>query len=299
LHIDQSKAEFIWQRMVVLLRALIWFKHGVNPQDIVTTVTMLEHSAQWCSLADLHRIVETLYAHEELFFKTAMQQIFLEMILLGLCQKDNKKTSGGDGSAPCTLGILPAVEELSEDDEEDDEEDEDEDEDSEEDDDTTISYDEQWVRFVAQVETLNDALLNSLFKQAQFIAYDTHTHKVSIELSKDFVLFKEWLENSQETWQPLLRTVFPREAMLNAQFTGTHKIERDKKIVPPQEKTPQQRPQEQPSARQRHNNNNKTVVVAARKHEERIDVSDERVWKKASMLLRHFPGIITEIRENR
>jgi len=48
LQIDQSKAEFIWQRMVVLLRALIWFKHGVNPQDIVTTVTMLDSSALWC-----------------------------------------------------------------------------------------------------------------------------------------------------------------------------------------------------------------------------------------------------------
>jgi len=245
----------------------------------------------------LHRIVRTLYAHEELFFKTAMQHIFLEMILLGLCQKDKKKTNGGDGSAPCALGILPIVEECSEDDEDD--EDEDDDEDTEEEDEATINYDEQWLRFVTQVETLNDSLLSSLFKQARFIAYDTQTHKVSIELSKDFVLFKEWLDNSRETWQPLLRTIFPREAMLNAQFTGTHKIERDKKIVLPQEKTPPQRPQEQSPAIQRHTNNNKTLVVAARKNEERIDVSDERVWKKASMLLRHFPGVITEIRENR
>ena len=106
LQIDQHKAEFIWQRMVVLLRALIWLKHGVNPQEIIASVAMLQSSAQWCSLADLHRIVETLYAHEELFFKTAMQHIFLEMILLGLCCKDKKRTDDGDGSAPCALGAV-------------------------------------------------------------------------------------------------------------------------------------------------------------------------------------------------
>src|SRR5690606_31814068 len=31
----------------------------------------------------------------------------------------------------------------------------------------------------------------------------------------------------------------------------------------------------------------------------RVDVSDESEWKMSAMLLRHFPGIITEVRENR
>jgi DNA polymerase III subunit gamma/tau len=307
LQIDQHKAEFIWQRMVVLLRALIWLKHGVNPQEIITTVAMLQSSAQWCSLADLHRIVETLYAHEELFFKTAMQHIFLEMILLGLCCKDKKRTDDGSGSAPCALGAVSIAGDSSDVDS------------ADEDSDEVISHDEQWLRFVAHIETLNDSLLCSVFKQARFIAYDMHAQRVSIELSKDFILFKEWLDNSKGIWQPLLRSAFSQDTTLDAQFTGINKVERDKKqksdnvadqtmpkrvvsaapsqAVHHKEKTSQSRPQEQfHGARY---NNNKKVVVGSHKNEARIDVSDESVWKKAAMLQRHFPGVITEIRENR
>ena len=107
---------------------------------------------------------------------------------------------------------------------------------------------------------------------------------------------------------------------LDAQFTGINKVERDKKqksdsaveLVTPKrvvsaapshavhhkEKTSQSRPQEQFHGGNRYNNNKK-IVVAVNKNEQRIDVSDEMIWKTASMLLRHFPGVITEIRENR
>ena len=313
LNIDAHKAEFIWQRMVVLLRALIWLKHGVQPQEIIATLAMLQSSARWCSLTDLHRIIETLYTHEELFFKTAMQHIFLEMILLGLCQKDKKKTDDGDGSAPCALGIVAAAEESSDG--------EDGDEDNDESDEVVISHDEQWLRFLARVETLSDSLLCTLFKQARFIAYDTQAQRVSIELSKDFILFKEWLDNSHEIWRPLLQSIFSLHVTLNAQFTGTNKVERDKKqksdsvvvdqiipkrVIPTQsshevhhkEKTSQSRPQEQFHGGNRYNATKK-VIVGVQRNETRIDVSDESVWKKASMLLRHFPGVITEIRESR
>ena len=311
LQIDQHKAEFIWQRMVLLLRALIWLKHGVNPQEIITTIALLQNGARWCSLADLHRIVEALYAHEELFFKTAMQHIFLEMILLSLCSKDKKRTDGGDGSAPCALGAVAVVGESNDCD------------DSDEDTDEVIrNYDEQWLSFVSNAEALNDSLLCSLFKQARFVAYDTQAQRVSIELSKDFILFKEWLDNSQAVWRPLLWNAFSASTVLDAQFTGPNRVKRDlqhksesteqaapKRVVPVassqtvhhKEKTSQSRPQEQYNGARY--NNNKKVVVGVHKKEPRIDVSDESVWKKASMLMRHFPGVITEviseIRENR
>jgi hypothetical protein len=165
---------------------------------------------------------------------------------------------------------------------------------------------------VASVETLNDALLYSLFKQARFLGYDIQTQRVSVELSKDFILFKELLDNSKEMWQPLLRTVFSFHATLDAQFTGINKIERekvvdrdtivekDKTVIHHKEKISQPpRSQEQFYSGNRYNNNKKVVAVGSQKNELYIDVSDESVWKTASMIIRHFPGVISEIRENR
>lgn len=313
LHIDQQKAEFIWQRMIVLLRALLWIKHGVRPHELISSVKLLQDNAKLYTLFDLHRIVEALYNNEELFLKTAMQPIFLEMVLLGLCNK--KKTGDGNGSAPCALGIAPQDDDelISEDDEQEEDDNDDEDE-------QALSHEQKWQSFVIRVETLQDPLISSVFKQARFIAYTDGTHHVSIELSKDFILFKEWLDNSQRLWQPILRESFSPLAILDAQFTGKQKTEVVKKAqdtqdivqhkpssfakatADRQQKAPvaSPRPQEQFRASNRYNSQPKQIAsgITLNKNELRIDVSDENMWKKSAMLMRHFPGIVTEIREN-
>ena len=304
LHLDQHKAEFIWQRMVVLLRALLWIKYGVKPHELISSVKMLEDNARLCSLADIHRIIEALYSHEELFLKTAMQHIFLEMVLLSLCSKDKKKTDNGDGSAPCVLGMVAAHSDENTSANGDDNESDDNSQDE------VMVPDQQWQRFVARVESLNDPLVCSVFKQARFIGYATDTQTISVELSKDFILFKEWLESGRSAWEPLLRDIFSSRAVLNPQFTGINKVEVTRKsksddvvlekpapVIQHKEKIAQARPQEQYRGVSRYNNQ-KPVVIAANKNELRIDVSDENIWKTGSMLMRHFPGIITEIREN-
>lgn len=312
LHIDQQKAEFIWQRMIVLLRALLWIKHGVRPHELISSIKLLQDNAKLYTLFDLHRIVEALYNNEELFLKTAMQPIFLEMVLLGLCNK--KKTGDGNGSAPCALGIAPQDEEIADDEEGADEEDDVDDE--EEASSVVLSHEQKWSLFIAQVEKLQDPLVSSVFKQARFIAYADDTHHVSIELSKDFILFKDWLDNSQRLWQPVLRESFSPQAILDAQFTGKQKTEIVKKVsdfAPSSHEASKglrkamtnatvekPRPQEQFRASNRYNSQPKQIVsgITLNKNELRIDVSDENMWKKSAMLMRHFPGIVTEIREN-
>lgn len=304
LQIDQHKAEFLWQRMIVVLRALLWIKHGIKPHDLIVAIKILEDNARIFSLAEIHRMIELLYTHEESFTKTAMQHIFLEMILLDLCSKNNNGGNGnmGDGSPPCALGITTNDAIVSQDDEE-----------YEEEQDEVIGADQQWLRFVNKTETINEPLLNSLFKQARFITCDDDKHVVSIELSKDFVLFKERLENGRALWQPLLQEFFSAQATLDMQFTGTHKIELNKKpkietevkekLVMPASAIV--RPQQQEVRKEQFRNsgrysNVKPAVTAAmiNKNEKPLDVSDEQVWKHATLLLRHFPGVITEMREN-
>jgi DNA polymerase-3 subunit gamma/tau len=277
LGIDQHKAEFIWQRMIILLRALLWIKYGVKPHELVASVTMLQEHAQQCHVTDVHRMIEALYVHEELLVKTTMQHIVLEMILLGLCYKNKKKTDNGDGSAPCALATVSDDGVLS------DGEIEDEEEEDDSDNEAIPSYEQQWENFIVKTATLNDPLLCSVFKQARFIAYAVDVHVVSIELSKDFILFQDWLQNSKTLWQPLLQELFGTQTVLDVQFTGKQKIE---------VKTPR-------------SNETRYHIPAAKKNISvmnnnslHIDVTDENVWKKASMVLRHFPGTITEIREN-
>jgi DNA polymerase III subunit gamma/tau len=316
LSIDQQKAEFIWQRMVILLRALLWIKHGVRPHELLSSVKLLEEYAKAYSLSDLHRIIEALYNHEELFLKTAMQNIFLEMVLLGLCNK--KKTNNGDGSAPCALSVAPHNDFA------DDENEENQGDDIEDKEEEALSDKEKWQHFVTKIEKLNDPLISSVFKQARFIAYVDDTHHVSIELSKDFVLFKEWLDNSLSLWQPILREIFSSGAVLNAQFTGAQKTELIKKpknddvmqssstvqttqIKPLQPSVAKaladkQKPPASSSSQYRPSNRynapKPSVSIAFNKNEVRIDVSDENIWKKSAILMRQFPGVVTEIREN-
>lgn len=310
LDVDQQKAEFIWQRMVILLRALLWIKYGVRPHELVSSIKLLEDNAKLYSLFDVHHIIETLYNHEELFLKTAMQHIFLEMVLLSLCNK--KKTDNGSGSAPCALGIIPHESNVSDD--------EDLVQDSSSSEVQELLTDEQkWQRFIEQVGLLNDPLVSSVFKQARFVAYMEDTRQVSVELSKDLILFKEWLDNSQHVWQPVLRKFFSGQALLNAQFTAIHKVEIAKKIksddgaivrasstIQDKQHIQQQKPpassprsQEQFRGSNRYNSVKQApMAMALNKKDLRIDVSDENTWKKTSMLMRHFPGVVTEIREN-
>ena len=163
------------------------------------------------------------------------------------------------------------------------------------------------------MESLNDPLVCSVFKQARFITYASDSHRVSVELSKDFVLFKEWLDGSKLFWEPLLREFFSPQTVLDTQFTGVQKVEvgskkqkSDEAVVSTnsspviqqyKEKQFSPKPQEQFRGGSRYSAK-KTVVIPANKHELRIDVSDENRWKTASILLRHFPGVITEMREN-
>src|SRR5690606_6451726 len=88
LAIDHYSAEFVWQRLMIVLRSLIWAKYGVSSDRLISCSGMVEDAARHYSLTDLQRMVEILYSYEELFMKTTMQHILLEMVLLQICQKD-------------------------------------------------------------------------------------------------------------------------------------------------------------------------------------------------------------------
>jgi hypothetical protein len=263
------------------------------------------HHAKLYSINEIQGLIEALYIHEELFLKTAMPNVYLEMILLDLCSKDKKKKNDDNGSSSSPIHMVVSSNELSDDSKDEAHNNNYNDE--------VISYENQWEKFVSAIELLNDPLLRSVFKQARFLLYHQETSNVTVESSKDFIFFKDWLENSQHLWQPLLQNFFSSQALLDIQFTGMQSVEIVKKyksddniqlkqpspVIQHKEKiaTPP-RPQEQFRGNNRYSGQKPyTPSKQLYKDESRIDITNENVWKKASMLIRHFPGVITEIHE--
>jgi DNA polymerase III subunit gamma/tau len=324
LHLDSQKAEFLWQRMVILLRALLWIKHGVRPHELVSSIKLLEDIAQLYSLTEIHSIIEAFYAHEELFAKTIMQQTFLEVFLLDFCNK--KKDGNGNNSVPAAMSSMHIHNE-SPDSNDDVSRSERSDacpveekpkrglNETVQEKNIMVTDEQKWQHFVSKIEPLNEPLILSVFKQARFVEYVENTQCVSIELSKDFILFKEWLDKSKHAWHPLLGNAFGPAAMLDVQFTGTQKAELIKKTnkeTVSQETTIEHKQQQQqqksftPSVRPYEQSRNTSNRYGAFKQSPKpvrnegllVDVSDETRWKKAALLLRHFPGVVTEMREN-
>lgn len=299
LQIDQQKAEFIWERMVVMLRALLWIKYGVSPRECTESIKKsLEESAQIYSLFDLHSVIEALYQHEELFVKAAMRHIFLEMVLLNLCNK--KRNNNGNNSASSLVGLHDVENVVNV------EKPEDSAVDIED-----LSLEQKWQSFIVRLEALHDPLLCSLFKQAQFFPNMHDMNHITIELLKDFILFKESLEKAEPAWKPILQNIFSAEVKVDITFTGIQKSEIVKRVksdvvinpIPVETiarpvSSPPFRSQEQFRGHQtRYSPKNNAVNF--NKNELKIDVSDKTTWKKSAMLLQHFPGTITEIRENK
>lgn len=305
--IDEHKAEFVWQRMILLLRGLLWVKHGVRPNGIIASIKLLEEAVKIYTFTDIYRMIDALYKHEELFLKTTMRHILLEMILLDLCSA--KKNNDGNDSAPCALSTAAPMEEVPV------ENGEDEDSGHEE----NVSDEQKWQHFVACIESLGEPLLNSVFKQARFI--ESRMDTVFIELPKDFVLFADMVENTKVLWQPVLRQSFSSSTVLNAQFNALHKSEpikkqkseestvslkslsvvQDKQQLKPSPSS--SAPSSTPFVAQKNFRSNSRYGGHAIKqssynsNEHIVDVSDAHVWKKTSILVRHFPGVVTEMRE--
>lgn len=72
-----------------------------------------------------------------------------------------------------------------------------------------------WKPFINRLDSIDDPLIVSIFKQARFMLFDPHTWIVHIEFSKDFKIFKDMILKAKDQWLPLLKEVFTKSAHLN------------------------------------------------------------------------------------
>lgn len=294
LQLNSYNAHALWRKLINCVRAALWLKCGVKPALFVEHHDALKKIIVSISWQELHLILDTLYQSEQSFVKTTDQHGFLELILLQLCQKIKKDNNSSGG--PLTAQIMPAASDMLV--EESDDEDE-EDDDIEIDEDAQSS---QWHHFLAQLERANDPLAYSIFKQAELSSYDANQAVVTIMFSKQFVFFKELLDQTNMVWQPLINRSFGKEVVIEPVFNGDQTVV---KAVPikridsaPVMTQPIISRADSPWSEQRTNRrrNDTTYIGRPSVTMDRINVTDAQQWPKAHMVLRHFAGTVHEIR---
>ena len=303
LDIASYAAPILWNRLAELARTAIWAKHGVESGHFAEHTAEIKRMVQKSTWLQLNDVLDQLYANEAVFLKTTAQHSLFEMILLQLCYKyTNGTDSTGSTSVPHASAQSTSDEPLA------DEQELEEDEEETEDDDTPIiiendDYASRWVAFVDGVQTLKDPLLLSLFRQGHVINFEPSTAALTVEFSKDFLFFNDWMNETQAQWLPHLRTYFGPTATVLALFTAANTVPQKKTLASDnsaQPIVPTARPvvqkvvqQSSTSFYQKRASRMPNAIPAGTP----IDISNTEQFAKAHMLLRHFPGSITEVRE--
>lgn len=296
IDISRFSPDNMWNRIVELLRVLIWIHYGVQEDHEYKEV--LNALMKKISIRRVHVILQALYDNELIFQKTTSKHIFMQMLFLRLVQ-DSSDTENGSAplsTAPAspdeTMGMYDENE-GEENDELEDEEDEDEEDD----------YDSRsWRSFLAELDSLNEPLINSIFKQGTIGKYDPQTAKLDVSFTKELIFFNDWLHNTKALWFPLLQKHYGHKdielvAHFNRESVKQVREVKNQVAMPVVEKVA--------VVNQVHHQAKKTYATQYNKKQAMpqesisknslIDISDVAQWKKAHLLLQFFPGTIHEV----
>jgi len=275
IQFSSCSAEFVWNKLIELIRASLWLKYNVEPDWFVGQSNQLSTLTKRCSSGQLNSMLKRMHANEGIFLKTTAKHSLLEMILLQICQKNS---SGSSGASSAPQSVAAPTYELSM---EEDESDLDQEEDNDEQEDDSL-----WQQFLTKLDELNDPLLSSIFKNGRFVQFKQKTGVLEITFSKEFVFFKESLDVAVATWLPVLQQIFSDNVVFTPHFTNEHK--------PIAKTTSSISSLASPQASRRPYHTAKKINLGAQ--DKQIDMSDTIKWKKANMLLQSFPGRLSEIK---
>ena len=81
----------LWDMLIELCRALLWIKYGVKELNTGMSQSLVELTklSSKCSINRLHAIFQLFWSQEDLFLRTNKKHIFLEMVLLQICEQTN------------------------------------------------------------------------------------------------------------------------------------------------------------------------------------------------------------------
>jgi DNA polymerase-3 subunit gamma/tau len=300
---ESISAQNLWDMLIELCRALLWIRYGIKELKAGLNQNFDELSilAKKCSLNRLHAIFQLLWSQEELFLKTAKKHIFLEMVLLQICEQtsvsdlqdilnalNSAKRLPNDGNASNAMPrheIVPDADVLAN---------------AVSDPASSASQGEfvtgagqvavscnsSWSSFLKKMGGSDDPMLNSILVQAKFIKFDETSKKIDLQLSNGSRFFKDKIEETKEQWLAKLQQDFDRcigfnfiDAPIAQQpVVGAGQVlgQRQADGMVRQPVSPVQSP--------------KPVFRSV--DSSVMDIKDGEKWPLANLIFSHFPGVV-------
>ncbi len=320
-HVENLSAQGIWEMLVQLCRALVWVKYGVHqiqPQfkDHLDT---LRTFAQKCSVNRLQALLQLLWAQEEIFLRTSKKQMFLEMVLLQMCEQVNitdleelLKTCKSSGpSKPGSGNIVQSIQKKNESVplpikqtiQESNKLSQHQEPAPTKSAETSPEQNNSWSVILNDLEQ-QDPLLHSIFAQSHFLGFDSEINLFKIQLSSNSKFFKEKLEDSKHIWLPIIKNNLPHFTdfhFLAAEPLATASDQKKSsnstsalssfQAAPPK---PADRPIDAPSRPSGSPWANK--APSSNMMGEAVNIKDAAQWPVANLIVSHFPG---KIRKNK
>lgn len=313
-HFEQLSPTALWDSLVHLLRRLIWVHYGVQNNDprFGTDQEILLNFTKTCSINRLQALTQLLWNQEELFLKTNKKHLFLEMVLLQMCQQVNiadleqllnshqtnnrtastkqqpsyvlqpnsllnaqTEQSNHNSSKVSSLTTTPA-QTLSEETTE-----------------QTHHLDREvtsspWQAFLKQLAVTVDPLLNSMLAQAKFVSHNEQEKAIVIELSNNSAFFKDKVTESKSLWLPLLQEQFP--GVVQVSFTASTNAPAASR----QNQATVQPPTQNPAQKTPFNPGTSSFPSSKQAYEPAVNIQDTLKWPFANLLVRYFPGKIKQ-----
>ena len=299
----------IWLMLATGFRYLLWAKFGVKeiPNVSETFVKAILKMAGECTTNRLNAVMQILWSQEELFLRTPNKHLFLETVLLQICQQVEvpdfkelielcKQSGGGSSSgvkretavhgrssvsstqtAPVNLQSISTPKEAS----------------SLREAQPVVqqSSNSNWNLFLEKIASSGDPMLTSIFKQATYGGIEAETRHIKIILASknDFVTGK--IEDTKELWKPILSEFFDgcEYFVLSARE--------------PNGSSARQNPEGQSVAAAPPRSNYSSYQSQGgfsrgsfEKRGEPVDISDKEKWPKANLITKYFSGTLEKVR---
>jgi len=278
---------FIWHKLLALVRVAFYVHYNVELANTEYAQQMGKMRGQ-LSIVRLIAISEQLYEQELMFTKTIHKSLFLEMLLVKLACSlqtepdkltERKQLPPRVNPEPQEVAVVHNQNPVEH---------------------KAGTSQSRWESFLIKIQTLNDPLVLSVFKQATFQEYNKDKATVHVEFPKTFAFFKDLLEETRPSWLPLMEEVFEQKVALMSVLSTQEPIKSTEKKTP-QIVSPKQEIRASNTQQQKNYSypvQKKTFASPVSKGQS-FDVSDKARWKLANELLEAFPGKIQQIGENK
>lgn len=146
------------------------------------------------------------------------------------------------------------------------------------------SYVQLWATFIQAIEKVVDPVLFSMLFQSELKQFDVEKKVVHVNTLKKFIMFQDLFIEQKNNYQPLLERCFGQGAVLFVHFE--------------QQSVRKAQTQSRPAQQQQSEPRQSRLVAQnyiARPQATKLDISDEKKWKLAHTLLKHFGGTLSEI----